>query len=393
MSIENELTKEDIASLLEDHSTAAKMEVVQKLAVHYSVEGNKALSPEEAKLADGIFKLVLNSAAVEVRELLAKNLSKSAKLPPELVRRLARDVHEVACPILERSATLSDEELIGFINADTEKLQAIARRPSVSEALSDALVETRREGVVSTLVGNDGAMISDLTFDKVAERHGGSTLVVESILQRRVIPGKILEKVIVQMSKTMRENLERKYGSMAELKEIRQALDQSLELTSLRMLGFHSTDDELMRLLRDLDGSDKMAPFAAISMGNLRLFEAALARLLHIPAMNMHALMQDPNGFQAAYVRAGLPDTLFEAVALTVQAIRDIEKENANEKGTGRALKSDEVMKRMEELAANKKVAGLDYLRAMMQRCTRMSIKPQTMEMIPRAGAGVLFSE
>ena len=33
----------------------------------------------------------------------------------------------------------------------------------------------------------------------------------------------------------MRDNLERRYGSLAELQEMRKALDQSLELTSLRM--------------------------------------------------------------------------------------------------------------------------------------------------------------
>ena len=68
--------------------------------------------------------------------------------------------------------------------------------------------------------------------------------------------------MIGRLSVTMRQDLELKYGDLVEFKEMRQALEQSLEMASLKLLGFKSSDEELMRVLTYLDGSNKLSPFA-----------------------------------------------------------------------------------------------------------------------------------
>jgi uncharacterized protein (DUF2336 family) len=368
MTAEGALTQGDIDRLLADGSAAAQMEVARKLTAHYAAEGEGALTAGESGIADDIFRQLLARAEVQVRAVLAKNLSQTQKLPAELARRMANDVSEVACPVLEHSNALSDDELIGLISDDAEKLRAIARRETVSEPLSDALVETRIESVVGTLVQNEGASISERTFEKIVERHGDSAEVVEPLLQRGAIPLAVVDQVIDRLSETMRQDLELKYGNLAELKEMRQALEKSLELTSLKMLGFTSSDEELMRVLKHLDGSNKLSPFAALSTANLQLFEVSLSRLLRVPLRNVHMLVVDPEGFRQAYSQAELPESLFEAAAMAVRAIRDLEQESLASLGYRRLPTPMEVMERMEELMVEQEVAGSEYLYALMKR-------------------------
>jgi len=363
------LSKEDIARLLSDKSTRAQMDVIEKLTEQYAAEGRDALSPEQMTIANDIFRLLMTRAEVTVRALLAMNLSQINKLPPDIVKQMANDVNEVASPVLQYSDVLSDEDLTIIINSmvDTEKLKAIAQRASVSENLADILVSTHIDPVVSTLVHNDGAHITEKTFEEIAQHHSESNEVMESLLDRTFVPVVIVEKVIARLSDAMRQNLEKKYGSLTDLKNMRKALDQSLSLTSLKMLGFKSSDQELVHLIQQLDANHTLSPFSALSMGNLQLFEVCLAQLLRTPLQNMQVLLQDPAGFKTVYDRAKLPENLFDAVVLAVQAIRALEQESIQSTGSKHIYKTSQVMDCMRRLAAGRKIKDVDRLYAIMQ--------------------------
>lgn len=380
------LTQQDISRLMTDKSSAAQIDVAQKLAAHYTAEGEQGMSDQQSAIANDIFTLLLNRAEVQVRAVLAMNLSTASELPVEIARKMAADVHEVASPILEHSTVLSDDDLIALIGEsmekeNTPKLEAIARRKTVSETISDALVETKIESVVKTVVENEGATIAEQTFNKIAERHSESTEVMSSIFQRTAVPPVILEKVIERVSVVMRQNLEQKYGNLEELKEMRKALDQSLELASLRMMGYKETDENLMRLINHLDGSNKLSPFSALCMGNLQLFEVSMSRILRIPFKNMQALMQDLNGFKAAYVRAELPESMYEAAELALLTIRDLEAESEKKTGFKQMCTPFQLMERMRYAAMERDVEGLDYFTAMIQQCIRKNISYNTVNM------------
>ncbi len=374
------LSQNDISELMADRSAATQMNVAQKLTAHYNADGEGGLNNEQSAIANDIFSLLLNRAEVQVRAVLAMNLSHSIDLPPDIALKMASDVNEVAAPILEHSTVLSDNDLLGLISSaeDAQKLEAIARRKIVSETITDALVETRIESVVKTVVENEGAEIAEKTFEKITERHKESADVMGGILQRTSVPIAVLEKVIERVSDTMRQNLEQKYGNLVELKELRKALDQSLELTSLKMLGYKSNDQDLMKLINYLDGSNKLSPFSALTMGNLQLFEVSMSRMLRIPFKNMQTLMQDAAGFRAAYFKAELPESMFEAAELALQAIRDIERESVEKTGFKQVPTPFKIMERMRYLSDGRDVEGVDYLYAMMQQSTRKNINYST---------------
>jgi len=120
------------------------------------------LSDTERQLAEEIFLIMVKDAEVRVREALAQNLKESPNIPHDVAVILAQDVKQVALPVLKISDVLTDDDLIAIISSQSpEKQVAIAKRSTVSENVSDALVETGNEDAVTNLVSNEGAEISE----------------------------------------------------------------------------------------------------------------------------------------------------------------------------------------------------------------------------------------
>lgn len=365
------LSSEDISRLLADRSTRAQIEVVSKLTQQYAGDGAHGFNRQQQQLAHDIFRLLMNRGETIVRAMLAMNLSQTDKLPPELARQMATDAHiEVSGPMLQYSDVLTDDDLTSIISSmvDSSKLEAIARRDTVSETVSEMLVSTNIEQVVATLVQNEGARITEQTFSDIIRHHKENPDVVEAIFQRSTVPVAVIEKVVSSLSITMRKDLEKKYGDLAEMKTMKKALDASLELTSLKMMGFTSTNDELVKLIRQLDKSKRLSPFSALSMGNLQLFEVSLSRMLRIPLKNVHILLQDATGFKVAYDKALLPPHLFEATMLAVRALR--EADLSGDVGTEDQF-VEHIITRMREYAGEEDMDGVEQLAALMQHCLR----------------------
>lgn len=376
MEAQDRLSQDDITRLMGGEPVSAQMDVVAKLSAHFTTDGKDSMTPEENALATDIFGILLGRAEVQVRKMIALNLKQSDKLPVDLVKKMASDVDEVSLPVIEFSKLLTDKDLLEIIQKSEshEKLLSIAKRDTVSESVVDALVETKVEQVVSTLVVNEGAEIKEETFDKILNNHAESKEVMSSMLERGSLPITVVEKLVEQVSETIREKLESQYGSLVDLKELRQTLHRSMELTSLKLMGMSSSDAELSRLIGYLEQGGKLSPFSALCMANLNLFAVSMARLLRVPYKNIQRLLQDPNGLKVMYDRAELPESMFEAVELCVNAIRELE-------GTGErkpVLTPFQVMEQMRKTAGTRNIENLSYMYAMMQQNTRDTIRYRT---------------
>ena len=368
------LSKEDITRLLSDRSTKAQIDLVEKLTMQYAAEGQEALNAEQTAIANDIFHLLLARGDIIVRAMLAMNLSQTDKLQPELARKIASDVSaDVALPVLQYSNALSDSDLTAIIHSriDTQKLEAIAKRHIVSEAVSSILADTKLNSVVNALIQNEGAKITSQTFEKIANNHAGDSEVMESMFESNLLPAAVVTRVIGHLSKELREHLEKKYGTLNELETIRSALDKSLQSASQTMRTLTESDAALMPLLSQLEMTRMLAPFAALAFGNLHLFETSIARLLHVPFKNVQVLLSDAVGFNAAYRRSELPLMLREATALAILSIRTLEHEHLQQTGLGMALTTQAIIARMKQLAEGKKIAGVDQLCALMRHCTK----------------------
>ena len=107
MNAAKTLSQEDVERLMNDRSVKTQIQVLEKITNLYTTEGSEALTAEQKSIANDIFGLLLTRAETTVRAMVAMQLSMSGNVPHELAKKMAKDVDEVASPVLQYSDVLS----------------------------------------------------------------------------------------------------------------------------------------------------------------------------------------------------------------------------------------------------------------------------------------------
>lgn len=152
------------------------------------------------------------------RAELARRLAHSGNAPISSVNQLARDPSiEVAGPILRHSARLDVETLVSIAGSESQQhLLAISRRESISEPVTDVLVVTGNQEVLTSLAGNSGARFSDFGFLRMIERSEHDSFLVETLGNRVDIPRHIFQQLIAKASDEVRRKIERERPAAAD---------------------------------------------------------------------------------------------------------------------------------------------------------------------------------
>lgn len=101
---------------------------------------------------------------LKIRIALSSTLKDHAQAPPKVAGQLARDVErEVSEPILRFCAALSDGDLLDILKGHPASwvVEAIACRESVSEKVSEAVIETEDPPGGRALIQNEGAALGE----------------------------------------------------------------------------------------------------------------------------------------------------------------------------------------------------------------------------------------
>ena len=128
------------------------------------------------------------------------------------------DVETVAIPMLEVTTVLSDDDLIEIVRSKGEAHQlAVANRESVSEPVSEAIVETGNAGPVATLLNNDGARLWEETIDNVVRLFPDSVPIQKALAGRPDLPPQIAEKISHLISDGLHFEMMARHGAAADL--------------------------------------------------------------------------------------------------------------------------------------------------------------------------------
>lgn len=320
------LSVHDVQRLLEDPSPEARQDTAAKIATDYSAD---VLSEEERQLAEQILQFMANDAEVRVREALSSNLKDYPGLPHDIAVTLAHDVESVSLPVLQFSSVLTESDLIEIVRTQgTAKQVAIAQRNEVSETVADALVETHNEDVVTALVSNDGAEISETAMQTVIDDFGENERVNAPMARRGKLPVAIAEQLVKLVSDTLQEHLLSNHDLPAEIAT--DLMMQSRERATLGLLSPESDAMDVQHLVSQLNASDRLTPsiiLRALCMGDLDFFEVSAAVLSGIPLGSARTLIHDegPLGLRAIFERAELPEGLFPAFRAAIDVIHENE--------------------------------------------------------------------
>jgi uncharacterized protein (DUF2336 family) len=154
------------------------------------VAGSGRYSNQQIELFDGVFKALVSVIELKTRAKLARQVATNPNAPATLVRAFAfDDAITVAAPVLTQSTALSESDLV--VSARTQSqghLYAIAQRRTISEAITEILIERGEPIVVHTVAKNEGARFSDDSFRELVERSVDDTQLALHVGTRCDIP-------------------------------------------------------------------------------------------------------------------------------------------------------------------------------------------------------------
>ncbi len=319
------LTSEDISKLMQS-PVDKRLEITKKVAAYYTSGG---FDKSQMVVAEQVFRTILKDTEVEVRKALSEAIKNSDTIPRDVVIELAKDVNAVSIPLLEFSHALTDPDLVDIINSseDMAKHEGISRRENVSEKVSDSLISTGNEKVVSSLLRNKTAQVSEKGYTKIINDFSEAENIVNSVVERDKLPVTVVER----LAKTVSDEIYKKLSELHKdsVANIDEVVRTSRETATMKVMGMKSSEQEYRSfcdLMKKLHIADELQPISALCVGNLNLFEICMARATKVPVLNVRTLIEDQSnkGFNALYERAHLPENLHQATEVLLDVLREL---------------------------------------------------------------------
>ena len=324
------------------HTPAALADVYDRLRAHPDVAvrtetarhvgallSRPTLSAAERRTALAILDRLVQDVEQEVREALAHHVARCALLPPDLARKIAADVDAVALPFLRVSPALSDADLVAIIGAGSVSKQvAIAARQSVSPGVTEVLIGTGRPSVVTALLENDGAAITEACYHAIMDEYAEDDRVQRLMVARPALPLPIAERLIAVVSETLRERLVENHTLPREIAD--ELVHQARERALMHGIAALPRSFDVDAFAARLGAKGELTPtllMRSVCLGDRRFFEAAMAVLAGISVASSVVLIADrgPLGFKALYEKAGLPPEYFRAFRAALDVLGEMQ--------------------------------------------------------------------
>jgi uncharacterized protein (DUF2336 family) len=198
------------------HGTAHRRAEMLLQITDLFIRGSVRFSDDEIGLFDDLITRLATEIEVSVRSLLAQRIAPIAKAPVNLTRMLAIDDEiRVAYPILAQSERLDEATLVQSARSKSQAhLLAISRRKSLSEVVTDVLVERGNRHIVLSTAKNPGAKFSEAGFSRLVKRSDGDDALATCVGARPDIPHRLFLALLAKASELVRSKLiaERKYA-------------------------------------------------------------------------------------------------------------------------------------------------------------------------------------
>jgi len=363
--VDTTLNEEDVGRLLSHPDGETRAEIAAKIASQLP-----GLNPDQRRIAEDIFRVMVHDAEVRVRAALVRQLKDNPAVPHDVAIALANDVEDVSLPMLQFSEALTDEDLIEIVHSQgPEKQLAVAGRPTVSASVADALIDSGNEHAVATLISNDGADLTETSLGRVVERYGETETVGRSLIERKALPVSVAERLMTRVSEHLRTSLLARRDLSPET--VAAVMIQARELA---VLGLSSSEAEAAPLVDHLHHVGRLTPsiiLRAICMGDIPFFEVALARLAGIKVENGRTLIHDAGkrGFEALFEKAGLPRPFFAAMRAAIDVSSEMEydgRPHDRERFSRRMI--ERILTQYGDLGVDFENDDLEYLLAKLNR-------------------------
>lgn len=323
---------EELAGLASVESSEDRRRILREVT-DLLLENSHHLDEKNTEKFGEILCQIVFEMEMKIRRYLADAMAEMETPPRQLILRLANDEIEVARPVLMKSKLLEDEDLLGIIEQLTqEHMLAIAVRKSVSKQVSHALTDRGNDGVLQTLAGNSGALLSRQTMETMVKRSGENEDLCDALLARHDFPADLEEKIFSHLSAALKEHILSQ--NMATEGEV---IDQFL-WDARNHMNTHAGKEELTDAERFIQRKEKMNQLNLdlilnlIRGGKIPEFLAAIAYLAHVDLPIVRRMVADESGEKMGVICKAIGfdrDSFAELLALTDFAKRRGEEQVA----------------------------------------------------------------
>jgi uncharacterized protein (DUF2336 family) len=243
---------------------------------------------DQSRLRDQVFQLLtalVEDEATRVRAAIADVVKEMPNAPKKLILRLARDTSmSVAEPVIRLSPLLTSEDLLALLASVpcAETVTAIARRPNLTEAVSDAIATRADTEAIRALLANRSALIREVTLDSLIAQAARYAEWHEPLVHRPALPARAARALSEIVSNQLLDVLSRRADLDPALSaELRHRLTERLAQSDAELgRDTELTVDEAMRRAKALAAEGRLTEEAlvqAAKTGEARFASALLA--------------------------------------------------------------------------------------------------------------------
>lgn len=180
--------KKELETLARNNSVQQRQLLFAKLVELFREQANDN-NVVEARLFDELLTVLCPMVETPERRAIALQFSKIANAPKNLMTFFALDDIQVAETVIGQYPGFSDDDLIAIAEKSHPQHRIdIARRHNISTNVTGYLIGRAEEDIVSAVLTNPTAQISDKGYEQTARLAGNSGLVLDSICRRTSMP-------------------------------------------------------------------------------------------------------------------------------------------------------------------------------------------------------------
>jgi uncharacterized protein (DUF2336 family) len=195
-----------LIALAQEPSSESRRALLRELTDHFF--GPAIRTQTEDELYGSVLSDLASDMETAVRRELAARFAVRTDAPRALIRRLANDEADIAGEVLRVSTVLTEEDLLGVVRArGQDHLRAVSVRASVSEAVSEVIVERGDDETLGHLLRNDGARLSRSASEAAVERAKANPNLHAATVERSSLPADLLNEMYFVVEARLRQHI------------------------------------------------------------------------------------------------------------------------------------------------------------------------------------------
>ncbi|MFS8049545.1 DUF2336 domain-containing protein [Rhizobium sp. BR 314] len=264
---------------------------------------------EERVAAEMAMTYLLDDPSPRVRLSLAEAVAHSPRTPRNVILTLAEDQPEIAGQIILFSPVFTDEDLVDLVLHGSDVTRVlIASRGQVPRVVCAALAEIGEETEILCLLENDGALLSQASLKRIAERLGDCADIRGLLLSRDVLASDVRHLLMRRVSEALSEsNLIQTVIGTGRLQQVAREASDSAAVA----IAGSAQHEQLPDLVEHLRQSGWLTPtflMQALCSGKVDFFTCAMTNLSGCDERRVRSIISRGRVYaiRALYESAGL---------------------------------------------------------------------------------------